>query len=375
MARHNLLVFIDSLPYRYVNRMPFFSRYQKNVQKVLPGFGYSINLKAEIFGGYLPDKAGFLNEWSYNAHSPLRRYNFFFRFLGLFQRYYYVDRLIHKILSRVLGYNLLNIPLRYLSFFSKNCTEAYRDEFHLPTMFSQISDLKKVCYFHYSCGPKRDNQIFMDAIKAISANHDNIFVAFGDLDGIAHSCGVGSEKYDLKIDELDKYLSSMHQEFQRKNPEGTFIVFSDHGMSNVNKGVSIDMESLFGKAAEDSYLYFVDATMLRVWCFDKKKKEGIERHLGTLGYGKVLGNEQRDFDGITSQSFGDIIFQLDGGVVFCPGFMGRKMPMAMHGYSSVFDTQAGLCLTLNNTDLEAGDHPSIRTVELYDLLKTQAGIN
>lgn len=375
MSSHNLFIFIDSLPYRYVERMPFLSQHSKKVQKISPGFGYSINLKAEIFGGYIPDKAGFLNEWSYDRYSPLRKYKFVFNLLGCFRKFYYVDRIIHKVLSKLLRYNLLNIPFRYLSYFSKNGTEAYRDEFHLPTLFSQMKNLKKVCYYHYGYGQKRDSQIFKNALKAISSNYKNIFVAFGDLDGVGHSSGVGTEKYDSKIDELDKYLASMYEKFKEANSEGTFIVFSDHGMANVEKSVSFDMESLFGEVSENSYIYFVDSTMLRIWCFNKKKKQEIENYLSKCDSGKILSREQRHYDGISSSSFGDIIFLLDEGCVFCPGFMGRKMPMAMHGYNSGFDNQTGLCLVLKGKDIQHCSQSPIRTIQLYDLLKTLAGLN
>jgi hypothetical protein len=375
MNRCNLLIFIDSFPYRYVDRSPFLSRHRQQVQKVLPGFGYSINLKAEIFGGYFPDQAGFLNEWSYDARSPLRKYRSFFRLLGPFQKWYFADRLVHKILSRLLGYNILNIPLRYLAFFSKNGTEAYRDEFHLPTLFSHMRNLKKICYYHYGYGPKRDSLIFSDMMKAISADYDNIFGAFGDLDGIGHSDGVGAEKYDLKIAELDRYLSALYEAFRRRNPEGTFIVFSDHGMANVHQGISIDMESHFGEASESRYLYFIDATMLRVWCFDKRTQNAIERHLGTLDCGKVLNTKQRAYEGISSPLLADIIFQLDEGFVFRPSFMGRKMPLAMHGYSSSFENQAGFCLSSDSAETPAGHPFDLRTIDLYDFLKTQTGIS
>lgn len=374
MSSHNLIVFIDSLPHRYAERMPFFAKHYKEVKKVLPGFGYSINLKAEIFGGYVPDKAGFLNEWSYDKNSCLRKYKLLFTLLDFFRRFYYIDRIIHKILSKIFGYNILNIPLRYLSYFSKNGTEAYRDEFHLTTIFSQMQNHKKVCYYHYSYGPERDNSIFRDTVKATSS-YNNIFVAFGDLDGVAHNCGVGTEKYDSKIDELDKYLNSMYEHFRNTNPKGTFIVFSDHGMANVKESVNFDMENLFGRASEKTYLYFVDATMLRVWCFSEDKRQEIETYLSTYNIGKILNNEQRRQDGITSASFGDIIFHLDEGFVFCPGFMGRKMPMAMHGYNGDFENQIGLCLILNDENIQLCSQPTVRTIELYDLLKKQIKAN
>jgi hypothetical protein len=374
MSRHNALIFIDSFPYAYINRAPFLSQCRPWIRKVLPGFGYSINLKAEIFGGYLPDQAGFLNEWSYCTDSPLRTYRFLFNCLGIFQKFYYADRVIHRGLSKISGCNIQNIPLRYLAYFARNGTEAYRDQFHLPTLFTQSSAIRKICYYHYDYGPRQDLHIFSDALKAIEAGGESVFAAFGQLDGVGHRCGVGSVPYEQKIAELDSYLSTLYQAFSRRHPEGAFIVFSDHGMANVHRTIQIDMESRFGPAGENSYLYFIDATMLRVWCFNKPRQHEIERYLETLEGGKVLDHQRRASEGISLPALADIIFHLDEGFVFCPSFMGRKSPLAMHGYHHSFPNQVGFCLCRDAADTPVREPAELSTIDLYQFLKARTGL-
>ena len=178
------------------------------------------------------------------------------------------------------------------------------------------------------------------------------------LQGLTHSSRI------KKVEELDNYLCQMYKEFSSKYPKGSFLIISDHGMANVNKSVDINMEKEFGRAGEDTYLYFIDSTMLRVWTFDTRGKIEIESHLNKLNFGKIVNPEERVRYGIASKKFGNIIFLLNEGAVFNPGFFGRKLPKAMHGYCPELESQKGLVFSnqiLNRTEYA--------TTELFTLLK------
>ena len=372
MPQKILLIFIDSLPYLYRGKMKFLSQFSNSIRKVIPGFGYSVNVKAEIFGGYAPDQAGYLNEWTYESDAPLRKHLNFFSALRPLRSFYYLDRIAHRLLSKLYGQNILNIPFEYLPFFARTGTEAYRDEFPLPTIFSGMNNLVKICYYHYPYHQKRDYQIYSNTMKAVSdETYDVIFAAFGDLDGVTHEYGVGSKEHNKKVEEMDNYLCQMYKEFSNKNPKGSFLLISDHGMANVNKSVDINMEKEFGRAGEDTYLYFVDSTMLRVWIFDAKKKVELENHLNGLNCGKIVNPEERIRYGIASEKFGNIIFLLNEGNVFSPGFFGRKIPKAMHGYRPECESQAGLCLSLADDNSNTNLPPSLGTIELYKFLNNR----
>lgn len=367
MDKKNIIIFIDSLPYFYIDKMKFLSNLKKDIAKVIPGFGYSINVKAEIFGGYTPDDLGYFNEWAYDSKAALRKYYFFFSALRPLKRFYYLDRIAHKLMSRFYGHNILNIPFQYLPFFQKKGTEPYKDSFHLRTIFSETKNLKKICYYHFPYSTYRDRHIFSEALKVVSCgDHDNIFVASGDLDGVAHSYGVGSEEYDRKIEELDYSLSQVYEGFQDKYPHGNITIFSDHGMANVTQGININMDQKFGRSGEDTYLYFVDLTMLRVWTFNAKKKVEIEDYLNMLVFGKIVNREQRIKYGITSKKFGDIIFLLNEGIVFNPSFYGRKMPKGMHGYTPELESQKGFFLSLEK---DCTVFKEVTTTNLYNIFK------
>jgi len=364
MDRKSVIVFIDSFPYSCIGQTEFLSSWKGNIVKVKPGFGYSINVKAEIFGGYTPDKAGYLNELSYSMISRLQKYSFFLQALRPVKRFYYLDRITHKIFSRLFHFDAKNIPFEYLRFFEKSGTEAYRDEFNLPTIFSHMNNLKKVCYYHYPYSKKRDYFIFRDSLQVISSGrYDNLFVASGDLDSITHNYGVGSREHIARIVELDDYLSRLYDAFQSRVENGCFIIVSDHGMANVSASVHVNMEREFGKATEYSYLYFIDSTMLRVWAFDERKKVEIEEYLSGLTSGRILSVQERINYGITSKTFGDMIFLLNEGLVFSPSFMGRKVAKAMHGYRPELQSQKGILFS--NNHIQRAEYSAVELFRLF----------
>lgn len=360
----NLIVFIDAFPYKSLKHAKYLSSFSHKA-KVIPGIGYSINVKAEIFGDYTPDDAGFFCEWMYDPNAPLRKYQSIFSLIHNFSRLnYYGDRILHKVISKLLGENIFNIPFNCLGYFkiSGNC--AYEDNFHLPTIFSENS-FKKVLYSRYPSTGNRDQQVFSEAKKVVNEDvYTNIFVALADLDYLTHMVGVGSPEHTKKIKQLDEELGSLCTQFLEKNPDANLIILSDHGMANVKGSVKVDLESHFGEPSEESYIQFIDSTMLRVWTFKKSLGEDIEEYLSSFSHGMILTPEERKKFGVFSRKFGDIIFLLNEGLVFRPSYFGRKLPRAMHGYHPKLESQEGM--TTSNCISEK----NVNTRELYNILSS-----
>lgn len=61
----NLIIFIDSLPFNILPQTSFLNQMTER-WSIQPGFGYSINLHAELFAGLLPDDIGYFGEWMYD---------------------------------------------------------------------------------------------------------------------------------------------------------------------------------------------------------------------------------------------------------------------------------------------------------------------
>jgi predicted AlkP superfamily pyrophosphatase or phosphodiesterase len=265
--------------------------------------------------------------------------------------------------------NIFNIPFRYLRYFKKAGVCAYEDEFSHPTVLTRMNGLKKALYSRYSSVGDRDKYVFEEAKEAIDADiYQNIFVASADLDHLTHRVGVGSGEHRKKIASLDKQLKEICLLFAKKNPDGNICVFSDHGMANTTKSVTIDLEKVFGRANEDRYIYFIDSTMLRIWVFDKGLEKEIKSYLKNLDYGKSLNQDERKKFGIVSKEFGSIIFLLNEGIVFCPSFFGKSIPKAMHGYHPELASQLGMFLLLKS-DKFIFNNTKMSTKGIYSVLK------
>ncbi len=360
-----LIIFIDSLPYFYVRNMKFLSQFEKRIAKVMPGFGYSVNVKAEIFAGRTPDAVGYLNEWGYQGRADLRKYRFLFSLLGPVRLFPLADRIVHKMVSRLIGKNIWSIPFSYLAFFQRTGIEAYRDGFDHPSIFFDMKRLKKIGYYQFPYSRERDRLIFQETITAIaSGQYDNVFIASGDLDSIAHRYGTCTKEYDRKIQELDDYLARAYDVFFTRYPDGEIIILSDHGMAEVTGGVHIPMEQKFGKPGEKTYLYFLDSTMLRIWTFNDSKRTEIEGYLTDVPDGKIMSPAERSRYGITTETFGTIIFLLNEGKAFTPSFYGRKLPRAMHGYAPELESQKGVLFSSRGLD-----RPEFDTISLFQFLR------
>ncbi len=328
-----LIIFIDSLPFYKAQELGFLKDFKSS--KLTPSIGFSINIIGEIFTGKNADDIGFFNEWTFNPKKAMfRNHDTLSKLLSLFEYNYVANRVIHKIINRVKG-NVLNIPFKFLRYLSVKGKLAYDPNFNDETLLSKHNFLS-VTYKPFKFSRKRDLQIYNAAKKGIW-NSNKLFVTFVDLDHVGHKFGVNSKEYANKIRELERYILHLSSEFGKKG--GQTLVFSDHGMVDVSKAINLRLEKNVGEPGINSYLYFIDATMARFWVFNKKYERRIIDYLSTVKEGKILSSVQREEHGITSNSFGDVIFILDEKVVFETSFFGKGKPAAMHGYLPVYDSQ------------------------------------
>jgi len=359
----NLVIFIDGFPYYYLRKAEYFSTFSRKLE-VIPGFGYSVNIHAELFGGYTPDDVGYFNEWGLKTEaSSLGKIRPLIALLDLLGRFYLLDRILHKTISYQVGF-IGNIPFRYVNEFSRRGRSIYSKAFPKPTLFSK-NILRLILPCTSEIGMK-DREVYIKALEAIG-KVDNVFVAFEDLDGISHKYGVGSPQYDHKIRELDQWVRDLVTKFLRETDKGKVVVLSDHGMVNVTQGVRIDLESKIGHAGRDTYLYFLDSTLLRVWVFDDGLWVKINNYLSSLNCGMVINFREREKYGISNREWGDIIFLLNEGNVFSPSFLGRKLPKAMHGYHPELESQKGIFLFSGPGDFKPTG--AIRTIDAFLILR------
>lgn len=324
-----LVVFVDSLPFSYVDRMPFLSTADM-VCEITPGVGYSINLHPELFGGYRPDDVGFFGEWTYEpCESDFVRLSPILVALHALSLHPVGDRMVRKLLKRLIG-PTFRIPLRYLDRFRRCGIKVFASDFPLPTIFSRTNDLRLVLPYE-GTKEKRDERAYLEARTRIQT-HPKLFLAFPDLDSIGHRYGVGSPEYDDKVQELDSWIQELTETFLYGCPHGRVVVLSDHGMANVNRGYHLTIESDIGPARREAYTFFLDSTILRIWVHDEDLRGPTISYLEDLGVGAIMDSKTRSRYGLKKKEWGDIIYILDEGVVFHPSFLSSGVPKAMHGY-------------------------------------------
>jgi len=365
---HSLFVFIDGLPYDVVEETGFLAHLCPYRYKVTPGFGYSVNIHAEMFCGRTPDEVGYLNEWAFDPeNSPLRRLKLP-RFMYNEQRRIrlpLLDRGMHVVLRRlspVLAAQ--NVPFEYQHMFRRTRRSVYRG-FPYPPFFEEIGEiylsLSETMPAEHG---RRDEIAFREAMEAMGAA-PHILVTFCDLDHFGHRYGVGTREYMERIGNLEGWITRLAEAFLRRHEDGRLFVFSDHGMANVRHGVQVPLEPVLGEAGLRTYAYFLDSTMLRLWVLrDDELLSKAVALLDSLDCGTIVSEQDRREFGVTKRTFGDLIFVLHEGHVFSPSFLGNVLPKAMHGHHPREPGQQTVFLTNHEPAVEVR-----RTLDYYCVFK------
>jgi len=378
MTRHgtkNLIVFIDSLPFSYGERMPHASNYPLKL-KVQPGLGYSLNIHWEIFGGLTPDQIGFFNEWTYDpVRAPLRGLAFMAPLFRLIRRESYWYRGLRRLSRDLFDYEMGDIPPEKLCYFRRNgetliSRNGPNGAYKRSTKYRSVLDGKslKVILPRTICKGLRDKDVYEQAKGQLTGDH-HLLLWFPDLDSVGHQYGVGSAEYDEHVRDLGNWVEELKNIAQHHHNFDNVLIFSDHGMANVHSEISLDLDENIGKTGNHSYQYFFDSTILRVWINNLQYLSRIQEYIGGLKYGKILSPGVRGSKGVASKRFGDLIFVLDEGVIFNPAtiFANQKgATKAMHGYMPELESQKGILLSSNKN--KWGDE-QISTLHLCELLK------
>ena len=341
-----LIIFVDSLPYNLLPQTTFLNTFQEK-WAIEPGFGYSVNIHAEMFAGMSPDKVGFFGEWLYDPdRAPGRLLKPILPLLDKLFWPYLLNRGLQRILTLWYhpGHPMPNIPLRHLDKFSLNGIHILSPDFPYPTIFTRFQKLKVLNYKGVDMKKgKRDQLLFKRGLEAIP-EHPFLFVPLPDLDGFGHRFGVEASSYRQHLDRVDEWCYQLTEAYLNRYPGGHVFVVSDHGMTNVFEGVYLDIEEQIGPAHSKSYMYFSDANLLRVWVFDKLLMNPLRRYLENYSYGNILNEQERLKYGLTSLSFGDFILVLDENLAFQPSTFAQNIPVGMHGYHPTVPSQQGIAL-------------------------------
>ena len=364
-----LIVFIDALPQNHLDRAPFLSG-MRWTRSLRPGFGYSVNIKSELFAGLSPDDLGVLSEWKVSEDGWYGKWAPLWTVLSPLSHAPFLDRLAHRGLTRLLGRPFKDIPFRFLRHFDVTLSCAYEDDYPHPSLFNGDAPPRRFLYSRHRPGPDRDRLVFEEADRFLQAGEpSSVFVPFCGLDETLHAAGIGTESFAAKIREIDGYAERMAGTFLSRQPDGSVVVLSDHGGANVTGEVRLDLESAAGPATPSTYLYFIDSTMLRVWIRSETVRPRIVEYLEAFDGGRILTQDERERFNVASKGLADILFLLDEGVLFSPSFFGRMKVTGMHGYDPDLPNQQGvLCC-----NFEPGEPAPTRALEIHRFLQGRIG--
>jgi len=363
-----LIIFVDSLPCALLPPMPNLNTAPEK-WSLIPGFGYSVNIHAEMFAGLLPDDVGYFGEWAYDpAHSPGWKWRGLLPLLDTVCRPYVLNRGLQYLLIQ--NYRpqriMINIPLRYLDMFALTGDHILDDPagYPHPSLFTEFPDLRVIPMPKLPKG-ERDRKLYVTGIAAI-AESDSLLLPLPDLDGFGHSYGITGEPYREHLARLDTWIPDLTTDFLTRHPQGHVFVVSDHGMVNVEHAIRLDVEREFGRATRQTYAYFSDANLLRVWAFDESLRPRLRTYLDTITGCRLVTPEERAEYGLTSPAFGDLIYVLEEGYAFEPSTFARHKPVGMHGYHPLAPGQQAVALHYGSPWCGAPPH---RMRDLYEMLR------
>ena len=338
----NLLIFVDGLPYHYLNRTRYLKAYPHK-RSISPGMGFSVNIKPELYSGLSPDEVGYFCEYGVRDGAP-SEWQKPLSLLHFIRRWPRLDRLVHKMFIK-LGFEVLNIPFAHVKHFTKTHTMSiYSSDYPFPSLFSETPTHYIAAEKMQRGGVSRDRRVFQLAESQLS-KPDNLHLSLIGLDQAGHSFGLGTPAYDRKLAQMENWIEGLVKKARQINPDCNVVIFSDHGMANVTGAVSLELEKYLGPSNPDTYLYFIDSVMLRIWIYRSSLYPRTMRLLEDFGHGTILSQTNRNRYGVTAPYCGDIIFVLDEGYIFSPNYFGLKQPRAMHGYLPQLESQQAVLLT------------------------------
>ncbi|GAF68931.1 unnamed protein product [marine sediment metagenome] len=313
-----LCIFIDALNPSYFEYMPFINSRRENS---LHGYlevplGYT-GIMASFMTGVWPDKHKIFDLFVPEEKPRKKIKNkYLLAFIRLLQgkRLFYTPSKL-----RAMDYFKPSLDKNWAQ---KNCLsyptifdflEKNGKSFEVIDWPNHFKNRKAGIFF-----PKKYQHTFKLAKKSKA---DFVFIHFLDLE-LAHECGVKSEKIIKVAKEIDNAVKNLYDK------DKDVLIFSDHGMNDIEKEINIlseikKLKLTFGK----DLIYIIGSTTIEFWFKNKQAEEKVTKMLQSLDYGRII--DKKDFN-INTDS--DLIFLANFKTGFYPNFFSSQHFKAMHGW-------------------------------------------
>jgi hypothetical protein len=340
----HLFVLIDALGWQFLKGHEFLSDllpYRAPLRSVL---GFSSGAIPTILTGLPPARNGHWNLLYYDPGGSPFRWLRHLRFVP--------DRLLDHRVSRKLlkemGRHLLGLGalfeccvsprlLPWFNWAEKRNIYDRRGIADAPSIFDLLAE-RGMRYLVYSYHHGTDKEILKRARSDIQRGEARFFFLYlSEMDAFLHHYCEDAKELEGRLGWYAAGLRELFEAARKLDPEATFTLFSDHGMTPVRHRYDVvkDVERL-GFAMPTDYLAVYDSTMARFWFFSEKARHAVVECLQELPCGRVVPDDELQQLGVffADRRYGELIFLLHPGWLLSRSdFNGRGwMPVGMHGY-------------------------------------------
>jgi hypothetical protein len=369
-----LCVFIDALGWEILQRHSFLDDVLVHKQPLDTIFGYSSTCDPTILTGKLPREHGHFAFFAYDPEkSPFRWYRVFSILPRFLMERGRVRAKFSQLMKKVHGFTgyfqLYNMPFKTLHLFNyteqKNIFERGGINGGQETIFDYLRD-RNIPYCRSETYVEPD---CVAEMKAAVTQGEIAFgyLFFGRLDALAHQYGSTGAPVSEHIAWYEKAIREVYDAAMETYDSVHLYVFSDHGMTDIREVCDVmGRINALGLRFGEDYAAAYDSTMARFWFLKPGVREQIEAALQEESRGHIMSDAELegygcDFPGNT---YGELFFLMNPGVLICPSHMGVKPLAGMHGFApehkdSTASLQANVAL----------DPAPRRLEELYTLMR------
>jgi len=281
----------------------------------------------------------------------------------------------------------LRIPFRILPYF--NCAEDATpiwdtSDNDIETIFGVMEKqdirFEYVMYPIVNCEDERSLELLR---QRVMTGADIYFATFTEADSVCHKYGTSTSHRIRVVNEIDRKMSMLNEMFEKAFHGIQWIVFGDHGMTDVVE--RFDGGSIVLKAAKKyrfrlgiDFLMFLDSTMIRLWHLNKSAEKFVKMVFLDIPIfkqkGFIINDEIAKRYRIPSNHSpcGNAIFWAHPGIVISPDYFYSPQfpPKGMHGYVPDSEDGKGFAV-ITGQDVS---HKLIEEADLVDICPTLCDI-
>jgi predicted AlkP superfamily pyrophosphatase or phosphodiesterase len=381
-----LCILVDAFRHDYLDerRTPVLARLATDLgsARIRPILGYSDSIRATIFTGRYPSEHGYWMEYCYRPEArafgrldrlaPLDAVpsDFVQRCLKLA-----LSKTIVRRLARRNGYrdlSLRHLPFRSLGRFDWTLRTRMTERRALgaETIFDELSG--EGVGWSYLDSSRGGRRIVLQELDRLPRDTRFTFVYLHHVDMASHVVGLESRLFERVLRKTDALVGEVLERFRARLGEPDLLVFSDHGMSAINRLVSF-RDLVRHPGFPRRFCFALDATMVRLWYEDDdpELRAEVRQRIAARARGRFLGQDELrelhlDFE---HRLYGDEIFLLEPGQAIFPNFHSMLRPRAMHAYHPDDPEQHGIFIGLAGAEREA-----VELVEIAPLCRRLLGL-